>query len=97
MIARHSAEESRGGGDGVEVVINESCHDDTRGDGQYTEKRIYLSSRMPSWTQSMIPRIFYITEKAWNYYPFTKTGERDTMKGSKSKSLMPHMVLTGIQ
>ena len=54
-------------------------------------------SRMPSWTQSMIPRIFYITEKAWNYYPFTKTGERDTMKGSKSKSLMPHMVLTGIQ
>ena len=43
MIARHSAEETRGGGDGVEVVVNESCHDDTHGDGQYTEKRIYLT------------------------------------------------------
>lgn len=43
MIARHSAEESKGGGDGVEVVVNESCHDDVHGDGQYTEKRIYLT------------------------------------------------------
>ena len=43
MIARHSAEESHGSGDGVEVVVNESCHDDKHGDGQYTEKRIYLS------------------------------------------------------
>lgn len=23
----------------------------------------------------MTPRIFYITEKAWNYYPYTITGE----------------------
>ena len=22
----------------------------------------------------MIPKIFYVTEKAWNYYPFTITG-----------------------
>ena len=43
MIARHSAEESKGGGDGVEVIINEGCHDDKHGDGQYTEKRIYLT------------------------------------------------------
>jgi len=43
MIARHSAEESRGGGDGVEVVVNKHCHDDIHGDGQYTEKRIYLT------------------------------------------------------
>ena len=43
MIARHSAEESRGNGDGVEVLINESCHDEVHGDGQYTEKRIYLT------------------------------------------------------
>ena len=43
MIARHSAEESKGGGDGVEVVVNEGCHDDEHGDGQYTEKRIYLT------------------------------------------------------
>ena len=43
MIARHSEEESRGSGDGVEVVVNEACHDDKHGDGQYTEKRIYLT------------------------------------------------------
>ena len=23
----------------------------------------------------MIPNIFYITEKAWNYYPYTETGK----------------------
>ena len=43
MIARHSAEESKGGGDGVEVVVNEPCHDEKHGGGQYTEKRIYLT------------------------------------------------------
>ena len=31
-------------------------------------------SRLPGWVQSMIPRVFYVTEKAWNYYPFTITG-----------------------
>jgi hypothetical protein len=31
-------------------------------------------SRLPGWVQSMIPRVFYITEKAWNYYPVTITG-----------------------
>ena len=43
MIARHSAEESEGSGDGVEVVVNEPCHDEQHGDGRYTEKRIYLT------------------------------------------------------
>ncbi|CAI8019881.1 Cytoplasmic phosphatidylinositol transfer protein 1 [Geodia barretti] len=73
MIARHSAEESKGEGDGVEVVVNEPCQDEQHGDGRYTEKRIYLTSRLPGWVQSMIPRVFYITEKAWNYYPVTIT------------------------
>ena len=41
--------------------------------GQYTEKRIHLSNRLPSWIKSLVPKIFYITEKAWNYYPFTIT------------------------
>ena len=42
MIAKHSAKESRGG-EGVEVIVNEACHDPIHGDGQYTEKRIYLA------------------------------------------------------
>jgi hypothetical protein len=34
-----------------------------------------IHSRMPSWVQPMIPRILYITEKGWNFYPYTKTGK----------------------
>ncbi|XP_059479824.1 cytoplasmic phosphatidylinositol transfer protein 1 [Neocloeon triangulifer] len=72
MIARHSLEQSEKG-EGVEVVENSPCEDEVHGKGQYTEKRIHLSSKLPYWVQSMIPRLFYVTEKAWNYYPYTET------------------------
>jgi hypothetical protein len=72
MIARHSLEQS-GDGEGVEVVENKECEDPEHGKGQFTEKRIHLSSRLPYWVQAIIPKIFYVTEKAWNYYPFTIT------------------------
>ncbi|XP_074039630.1 cytoplasmic phosphatidylinositol transfer protein 1 [Leptinotarsa decemlineata] len=72
MIARHSLEQS-GGGEGVEVVENRECSDEKHGSGQFTEKRIHLSSRLPYWVQSIIPKIFYVTEKAWNFYPYTTT------------------------
>ena len=41
--------------------------------GQFTEKRVYLNSKLPTWVSSWVPAIFYITEKAWNYYPYTIT------------------------
>ena len=41
--------------------------------GQYTEKRVYLNSKLPTWVSSWVPAIFYVTEKAWNYYPYTIT------------------------
>ena len=72
MIAKHSAEESKHG-EGVEVVENCPIDDPDHGLGQYTEKKIHLSNRLPSWIRRMVPKIFYITEKAWNYYPFTIT------------------------
>lgn len=72
MIARHSHEQTDAG-EGVEVVENVACEDPEHGKGQYTEKRIHLSSRLPYWIQSFLPKIFYVTEKAWNYYPFTIT------------------------
>ncbi|XP_072949240.1 cytoplasmic phosphatidylinositol transfer protein 1 [Epargyreus clarus] len=72
MIARHSFEQSSNG-EGVEVICNEQVEDETNGRGQFTEKRIHLSSHLPYWLQSLIPKIFYITEKAWNYYPYTIT------------------------
>lgn len=43
MIARHSNEQS-GDGEGVEVIENRDCEDAEHGKGQYTEKRIHLST-----------------------------------------------------
>ncbi|XP_006803049.1 cytoplasmic phosphatidylinositol transfer protein 1b [Neolamprologus brichardi] len=72
MISKHSCEQS-GGGEGVEVVRNEPDNHPKYGAGQLTEKRIYLSSKLPSWVKAFVPRFFYITEKAWNFYPYTIT------------------------
>ncbi|KAL4657919.1 cytoplasmic phosphatidylinositol transfer protein 1-like [Arapaima gigas] len=72
MISKHSHEQSDRG-EGVEVVQNEPFEDPTHGCGQFTEKRLYLNSKLPSWARAVVPKIFYITEKAWNYYPYTIT------------------------
>uniref|UniRef100_A0AAR2KA28 Phosphatidylinositol transfer protein N-terminal domain-containing protein n=1 Tax=Pygocentrus nattereri TaxID=42514 RepID=A0AAR2KA28_PYGNA len=74
MISKHSLEQSSGG-EGVEVVRNEPDTHPQYGQGQVTEKRIYLSSKLPSWMRKFVPMIFYVTEKAWNFYPYTVTGE----------------------
>ncbi|XP_052360545.1 cytoplasmic phosphatidylinositol transfer protein 1-like isoform X2 [Oncorhynchus keta] len=73
MISKHSHEQSERG-EGVEVVQNEPYEDPTHGQGQFTEKRVYLNSKLPSWARAVVPKIFYVTEKAWNYYPYTITG-----------------------
>ncbi|AWP05910.1 putative cytoplasmic phosphatidylinositol transfer protein 1 [Scophthalmus maximus] len=72
MISKHSHEQSDRG-EGVEVVQNEPFEDPTHGQGQFTEKRVYLNSKLPSWARAVVPKIFYVTEKAWNYYPYTIT------------------------
>ncbi|BET02934.1 unnamed protein product [Nesidiocoris tenuis] len=72
MIARHSLEQTESG-NGVEIVENKECEDPQHGKGQFTEKRIHLNGRLPYWLQAVLPNVFYITEKAWNYYPFTIT------------------------
>ncbi|XP_061534601.1 cytoplasmic phosphatidylinositol transfer protein 1-like [Phycodurus eques] len=72
MISKHSHEQSDRG-EGVEVVQNEPYEDPMHGQGQFTEKRVYLNSKLPSWARAVVPKIFYVTEKAWNYYPYTVT------------------------
>jgi len=72
MIARHSLEESESG-NGVEIIVNTPCEDPIHGEGQYTEKKLHLSDRLPYWIQSVLPRVFYVTEKSWNYFPYTVT------------------------
>ncbi|TWW69878.1 Cytoplasmic phosphatidylinositol transfer protein 1 [Takifugu flavidus] len=74
MISKHSHEQSERG-EGVEVVQNEPYQDPEHGSGQFTEKRIYLNNKLPSWARAVVPKIFYLTEKAWNYYPYTITGK----------------------
>ncbi|NXE48780.1 PITC1 protein, partial [Casuarius casuarius] len=84
MISKHSHEQSDRG-EGVEVVQNEPYEDPNHGNGQLTEKRVYLNRqvqencfsqhghKLPSWARAVVPKIFYVTEKAWNYYPYTIT------------------------
>ncbi|NXA23411.1 PITC1 protein, partial [Ibidorhyncha struthersii] len=82
MISKHSHEQSDRG-EGVEVVQNEPYEDPNHGNGQLTEKRsqhililyfLFIFSKLPSWARAVVPKIFYVTEKAWNYYPYTITG-----------------------
>ena len=42
MISKHSHEQSEKG-EGVEVAANEPCVDEEHGNGQFTEKRVYLN------------------------------------------------------
>ncbi|MBN3277476.1 PITC1 protein, partial [Polyodon spathula] len=79
MISKHSHEQSDRG-EGVEVVQNEPYEDPAHGKGQCTEKRVYLNSKLPSWARAVVPKIFYVTEKAWNYYPYTITDEEGFKK-----------------
>lgn len=46
-----------------------------------------LCSKLPSWARAVVPKIFYVTEKAWNYYPYTITGRRRDFSGFFSQSL----------
>lgn len=72
MIAKHS-NQNTAKSEGILVLKNEPYVDPVHGQGQYTEKRILLGSSLPGWVRAVIPNIFYVTEKAWNYYPFTIT------------------------
>uniref|UniRef100_H2TPJ9 Phosphatidylinositol transfer protein cytoplasmic 1 n=1 Tax=Takifugu rubripes TaxID=31033 RepID=H2TPJ9_TAKRU len=93
MISKHSHEQSERG-EGVEVVQNEPYQDPEHGSGQFTEKRIYLNNKLPSWARAVVPKIFYLTEKAWNYYPYTITESKyEDNKGSNDNvSRAPRMI-----
>ncbi|KAJ8345101.1 hypothetical protein SKAU_G00292940 [Synaphobranchus kaupii] len=56
-ICKHSHEVSDKG-EGVEVVRNETHTDPVHGQGQLTEKRVHLSSKLPGWARAVVPRIF---------------------------------------
>jgi len=70
MVAKFSRERSSGG-EGIQVLKNEPFEDEN-GKGQFTHKKIFLGSSLPSWARSLIPASFCVEEKAWNAYPYVK-------------------------
>ncbi|KAM9853545.1 phosphatidylinositol transfer protein alpha isoform-like [Aulostomus maculatus] len=62
-----------GGGEGVEVLINESYDKDGE-KGQYTSKVYHLSSKVPKFVRLIAPKdSLQIHEEAWNAYPYCRT------------------------
>ncbi|KAL0965742.1 hypothetical protein UPYG_G00285120 [Umbra pygmaea] len=73
-VAEASKNET-GGGEGIEVLINEPYEEDGE-KGQYTHKVYHLKSKVPGWLRYIAPEgalVFH--EKAWNAYPYCRTGE----------------------
>ncbi|KAJ7990267.1 hypothetical protein DPEC_G00298550 [Dallia pectoralis] len=72
-VAETSKNET-GGGEGVEVLKNEPYEKDGE-KGQYTHKIYHLHSKVPSYVRVLAPSTaLNIHEKAWNAYPYCRTG-----------------------
>uniref|UniRef100_A0A8C3NT50 Phosphatidylinositol transfer protein alpha isoform n=1 Tax=Cyanoderma ruficeps TaxID=181631 RepID=A0A8C3NT50_9PASS len=73
-VAEASKNET-GGGEGVEVLVNEPYERDGER-GQYTHKIYHLQSKVPTFVRMLAPEgALNIHEKAWNAYPYCRTGE----------------------
>ncbi|XP_006891153.1 PREDICTED: phosphatidylinositol transfer protein alpha isoform [Elephantulus edwardii] len=72
-VAEASKNET-GGGEGVEVLVNEPYEKDGE-KGQYTHKIYHLQSKVPTFVRMLAPEgALNIHEKAWNAYPYCRTG-----------------------
>uniref|UniRef100_F7DM80 Phosphatidylinositol transfer protein alpha isoform n=1 Tax=Xenopus tropicalis TaxID=8364 RepID=F7DM80_XENTR len=71
-VAEASKNET-GGGEGVEVLVNEPYEKDGE-KGQYTHKIYHLQSKVPMFVRMLAPEgALNIHEKAWNAYPYCRT------------------------
>ncbi|CAH1231597.1 PITPNA [Branchiostoma lanceolatum] len=72
-VAEASKNET-GGGEGVEVLVNEPFENEEMGKGQYTHKIYHLKSKVPKWISKLAPKgSLEMHEKAWNAYPYCRT------------------------
>ncbi|XP_013411966.1 phosphatidylinositol transfer protein alpha isoform-like [Lingula anatina] len=80
-VAEASKNET-GGGEGIEVVVNEPYQDSSEvlydntkiGDGQYTHKIYHLASKVPRFIRLLAPQgSLEFHEKAWNAFPYCRT------------------------
>uniref|UniRef100_A0A8C6PGP6 Phosphatidylinositol transfer protein alpha isoform n=1 Tax=Nothobranchius furzeri TaxID=105023 RepID=A0A8C6PGP6_NOTFU len=73
-VAEASKSET-GGGDGVEVLVNEP-YEENGEKGQYTHKVYHLQSKVPQFIRMIAPKgALEVHEKAWNAYPYCRTSE----------------------
>ncbi|XP_047450817.1 phosphatidylinositol transfer protein alpha isoform-like [Mugil cephalus] len=71
-VAEASKSET-GGGEGVEVLVNEPYEKDGE-KGQYTHKIYHLQSKVPGVIRVLAPKgSLEVHEKAWNAYPYCRT------------------------
>ncbi|XP_044057840.1 phosphatidylinositol transfer protein beta isoform-like [Siniperca chuatsi] len=71
-VAEASKSET-GGGEGVEVLVNEPYEKDGE-KGQYTHKIYHLKSKVPGIIRVLAPKgSLMVHEKAWNAYPYCRT------------------------
>ncbi|XP_068440800.1 phosphatidylinositol transfer protein beta isoform-like [Clinocottus analis] len=71
-VAEASKSET-GGGEGVEVLVNEPYEKDGE-KGQYTHKIYHLKSKVPDILSRIAPKdSLLVKEEAWNAYPYCKT------------------------
>lgn len=68
-----------GGGEGVEVLVNEPFENfpllgNSYSRGQYTKKIYHLNSKVPSIVRLVAPKgSLEVHEEAWNAYPYCRT------------------------
>ena len=66
-----------GGGQGVEVVLNEYIDEMIDGSpkrGQHTQKNLYLADKLPSFVKRFVdPKYFTIEEESWNFCTVGRT------------------------
>jgi len=87
MVAKASQEETgQTAGEGIEIVKNEPYVENEHGmgPGQYTEKRMYLKSKVPSFVRMVMPETaLVLTEYSWNAFPHCKTVYENEWLGQK--------------
>ncbi|XP_033115448.1 phosphatidylinositol transfer protein alpha isoform-like isoform X1 [Anneissia japonica] len=69
-----ASKENTGGGEGIEVIVNEPFTNEKYGSGQYTHKIYHLQSKVPAFIRLLAPKgSLEMHEKAWNAYPYCRT------------------------
>ncbi|XP_028275715.1 phosphatidylinositol transfer protein alpha isoform-like [Parambassis ranga] len=78
-----ASKDQTGGGEGVEVLVNEPYEKDGE-KGQYTHKIYHLQSKVPNIIRMLAPKgSLEVHEKAWNAYPYCRTILTNTYMGDK--------------